>query len=452
MFNLLGPLTTAALALYACLASNLFSEANQWLPRIVDAIFAALTTIVSISLVVGLDSMIQFKLFDGKMMSSAVVFCTNPTPPSPHAFIVCSSASFCAGVALHFLGTMGLPPDAVAVGIHVLFAKLSGCNFSSAVGLTAFVGKGWSDDSWAQPLHFLVATWLLGHALLFALAHVAAVPRRRARLYLTRRQWKALMTDAVVAGADATGGGRSTTVADADAADADAATTRPRAGIRSTSERRERLRELFARYDTSGDGRIDATEFRVTLRALAGVDVPLADCEATVRARAFWRLWTPPRCFTHMHIVTPRTQLRVPLVHAPPHDAACMHACMPTPCICMRRYAPSTATATAPSPSASSARQWRAEETAAATARGGATEATSPSGATRNGAGARCCVWARCGPSASRASGRVSGSARRRRRAAENFGRRGVAFAASVVRPWLHRRPPISHQDSSLDL
>ena len=71
MFDLLGPLTTAGLALYACLASNLFSEANQWLPRIVDAIFAALTTIVSISLVVGLDSTIHFKLFDSKMMSSA---------------------------------------------------------------------------------------------------------------------------------------------------------------------------------------------------------------------------------------------------------------------------------------------------------------------------------------------------------------------------------------------
>ena len=328
MFNLLGPLTTAALALYACLASNLFSEANQWLPRIVDAIFAALTTIVSISLVVGLDSMIQFKLFDGKMMSSAVVFCTNPTPPSPHAFIVCSSASFCAGVALHFLGTMGLPPDAVAVGIHVLFAKLSGCNFSSAVGLTAFVGKGWSDDSWAQPLHFLVATWLLGHALLFALAHVAAVPRRRARLYLTRRQWKALMTDAVVAGADATGGG--TTVADADAADADAATTRPRAGIRSTSERRERLRELFARYDTSGDGRIDATEFRVTLRALAGVDVPLADCEATVRARAFWRLWTPPpvlfHAHAHRHVTHPAARASRACTPSRRRMYACVHA------------------------------------------------------------------------------------------------------------------------------
>lgn len=288
MQEVLGPLTTASLALYACLASNLFSEQNQWLPRVVDAIFAALTTVVSISLVVGLDGVIHFKLFDSKMMSSAVVFCTNPTPPSPHAFVVCSACSFCAGVALHYLGTMGLPPDAVAVGIHVLFAKLSGCNFSSAVGLTAFVGKGWAHDSWAQPLHFLVATWLLGHALLYAFAHAAAVPRRRARLYLTRRQWKSLMADAVAAGAEASG-------ADDAATDADAAA----AQSSSRSERRERLRVLFTRYDTSGDGRIDATEFRVALRALAGVDVPLADCEATVRRARLACMHACPNIHAH---------------------------------------------------------------------------------------------------------------------------------------------------------
>ena len=151
--NLIGPLTTIGLAAYAALDTALLTRANQWLPRVVDATLAAASVVVSISLVHAMDRNLPVRLFDSKMMSSAVVFCTNAKPPSPHAFIACSACSFVAGVLIHFLGSCGLAPEAVAVGIHVLFAKLSGCSFSSAVGLTAFVGISWADDSWAEPLH-----------------------------------------------------------------------------------------------------------------------------------------------------------------------------------------------------------------------------------------------------------------------------------------------------------
>ena len=117
---------------------------------------------------------------------------------------------------------------------------------------TAFVGKTpWTGGTWALPLHYLSFTWLAGHALLYVFAHAAAVPRRAARLYLTRRVWSDRMAQMLA-------GDKGVSVA--------------------------RLRELFDKYDTSSDGRIDATEFKVALRALTGADVALSDCEATIRA------------------------------------------------------------------------------------------------------------------------------------------------------------------------
>lgn len=242
----LGPVLVAALALHAM---STFEKAT-WLPRIVDSLLAAVSVIGGITMLDRIDDDLPFRLFDSKMMSSAVVFCSSPTPPSPRAFLACTSAGFVAGVAMHFAGTFGLSPDAVAVGIYVCFSKLSGNSFSAAVGVSSWVGKTPWQGSWSVPLGYLLATWLLGHALLYAFAHAIAVPRRAARLYLTRRAWTTRMSSAV---------------------EGDAATD-------------QRLRQLFDKYDSSNDGRIDALEFRVALRAYIGVDVPSDDCEATIRA------------------------------------------------------------------------------------------------------------------------------------------------------------------------
>lgn len=272
--EMLGPLVTIACASYAALDTALLTKANQWMPKIIDGIIAAASVVVSMTLIHTLDDILPFKLLDSKMMTSAVVFCTNPNPPSPHAAIACSAISFVAGVFIHFAG-LGLPSDAVAVSVHLLFAKLSGCNFSPAVGLTAVVGKAtWQNGSWSEPLHYLFATWFAGHALLYAFAHAIAVPRRAARLYLTQRQWKDSMQDFI--GGDGDG--------DEGAEGAEVEPLEPLASTASALEQSAKLRTLFNTYDTSGNGAIDPTEFRVALRALLHVDVPLCDCEATVRS------------------------------------------------------------------------------------------------------------------------------------------------------------------------
>jgi hypothetical protein len=253
---MLDPMTAVGLVVTAALAVYTISGmvGKGWLPMIVDAVLAAVSVVISIAHLTACDSYLPYKLFDSKMMSSAVVFCTNTTPPSPRAFIACTASAFVAGVLLHYFGTFGLSADAIATGLNLLLAKLSGNSFSATVGLTAFVGRSpWA--SWDVPLRYLSVTWLAGHAFLYAFAYVAAAVRRAARQYLTQRSWAEQMRN--MAKGDAAGG---------------------------EDAMRSALKELFHRYDTSGDGRIDATEFRVAMRAFTGVDVPLSDCEATVRA------------------------------------------------------------------------------------------------------------------------------------------------------------------------
>ena len=44
------------------------------------------------------------------------------------------------------------------------------------------------------------------------------------------------------------------------------------------------MREIFERFDSSGDGRLDHLELKLAIRLTAGDEVPLADCERIVRA------------------------------------------------------------------------------------------------------------------------------------------------------------------------
>lgn len=53
---------------------------------------------------------------------------------------------------------------------------------------------------------------------------------------------------------------------------------------RLLADSRDRTRSLPCADDTSGDGRIDAAEFRIAYRSVAGEDLAAADCDAVIRA------------------------------------------------------------------------------------------------------------------------------------------------------------------------
>jgi hypothetical protein len=184
------------------------------------------------------------------MLSSIVVFCSNPSPPQPRAFLVCTACAFAVGVLLNFVGegASSRACSAVAGGLHMLLSKLSSHSFSPSVGLAAYVATTAWADPWSGPVGHLITPWLAGHCILYIFAMFVSVPRRAVRVRLAMREWRVQAA---------------TTVGDVSKA---------------------RLEELFKQCDTSGDGCIDAIEFRVAYRSLTQQDLPLSDCEHIIRS------------------------------------------------------------------------------------------------------------------------------------------------------------------------
>ena len=243
--------------------TGLFARHEHMLPRVVDACLASASLCFSLCLLTALNSA-AFPLYDSKMLSSAVVFFGNARPPSPHAFIVCSAGTFLCGAVLHFLGA---PPGAntqiVTLALISLTWKLSGSSFSATVGLAVFLAESDWNGSFQRPLFFLCFPWLAGHTLLYILAVAWAVPRARARIYLLQREWRRSVAGSL------SGGARD---------------SRAQSQQLVGGAGRERMRQSFTQLDTSGDGRLDATEFKVALRSLVQLDVPITECEAIIRA------------------------------------------------------------------------------------------------------------------------------------------------------------------------
>jgi len=225
---------------YFSRATGLTRKHENFLPRLADAVAAAASIGISLALIGWLDSK-AWPLYDGKMLSSAVVFFNNPRPPSPHAFIVCSAGAFLVGTFLHQMGAQpGLNTQAITLSLIVLVWKLSGSNFSATVGLALFLAQsGWS-DSWERPLFYLCFPWLSGHALLYALAHAFAVPRARIRIHLSRREWRRSLSNTMLASQQADSASQPSP-------------DKTMAGLRG------RLRDVFRAVDTDQSGRIGAS-------------------------------------------------------------------------------------------------------------------------------------------------------------------------------------------------
>ena len=222
--------------------------------RVVDAALAGVNVIVSLSIVVALDSRLPFRCFDGKMLSSAVVFMGNPKPPSPKAFVVCSACGFVVGLVLNLCDCVRLfgkvNTQVIALGLLLFFWRISGTSFSATVGLATFLAQ--NGPAGGAGIRYLVTPWLVGHSILFALAHLLERVRSTIRVYLAKQRFM-----------------RSQSASDL--------------GL-TRDERRAQLWAKFDSIDSSHDRRIDATEFKVAMRSLIGTDLPLDDCEAIIRS------------------------------------------------------------------------------------------------------------------------------------------------------------------------
>lgn len=228
------------------------------LPEVVDAFLAAVSVATVVKLLHVVDGLFpNVAIFHASMLSAAIMACNNAVVPSPRAFLVTSACAILAGCAFHALGTVSAfsdtahTPAAIVAALHLFFSKLAGTSFGPTVNLAFYISSGaWV--GWKEPLTFIFTPWLLGHLLLYAAASAAAPLRKRVRVRLALRAAGAALGRAVT-----TGGAGAVTL---------------------------RLRELFDKYDTSGDGRLDAIEFRVAYRALTGGDLSEGDAAEMMRA------------------------------------------------------------------------------------------------------------------------------------------------------------------------
>ena len=257
-------------------SSNSNKRMKHLLPHIIDAFLAGLTAILGLCLLHIGEYMLHnnVKLYDAKMLTSIVIFCSNPVPPSPRSFVICTVCAYAVAILLQWSThpTSTELYQAIAVGLNVVLSKLTSHTFSPAIGICAIVAtKKWQQPI-LDPIKHLVSPWLLGHGIIYCFVWCMSKPRRYIRVQLAIREWRLSSIQ------------QQHQQHNHCKNDDDADTNNENEWYYYYSK--AQLQESFTRCDISGDGRIDATEFKIAYRHLTGSidDLSLADCTDIVRA------------------------------------------------------------------------------------------------------------------------------------------------------------------------
>ena len=210
----------------------------QDLPRNVDTACAALGAATGIYLLGELELKVGVKLYGPPLAASSIIIFSGISPPPAKNVFLGTIGAAAFALCLYQLGGGTPETRALAVAGSLVWFKTSGALFPPAAALSAVFldSPALQSSGWT----YLLFPCLSGQSILYGLAYGLAIVRQRIRVAITHSQL-----------------------------DFSAASMRE-------------MREMFDRYDTSGDGRIDATELQVALRALLGSELDLADCEQLV--------------------------------------------------------------------------------------------------------------------------------------------------------------------------
>mmetsp|Transcript_31336 Transcript_31336/g.102632 ORF Transcript_31336/g.102632 Transcript_31336/m.102632 type:complete len:321 (-) Transcript_31336:66-1028(-) len=227
----------------------------QLLKRVLDCLISALALAAAALALHGIDSTskLPFKTFAPPSLSSAIIFFGGPSPPPVRGFLLCTVGAWLVGAAITTASPLFGPDNdtrAILSAATLLFYfKMSGEFFVPTFGLASALLTAQAAPVTAGPLQalrFLVSPWLAGHCALYAAAAVASRLRRQARVRLKR--WEVQL------------------------------------GLRAGGAlgRERDLRSIFARFDTSGNGFLEAGELKYALKAATGLEPSLEDCETLI--------------------------------------------------------------------------------------------------------------------------------------------------------------------------
>lgn len=245
--------------LWPCMRERI-SSLVQWHQQIsrvkvVDAVIAGIGLSLGVLMLCCLDmsGLFNFQVFAPPMLASGIIFFGGPHPPPPAAFLTCTAGSFVVGLLLNQFGMQAsLVIQCVAAGSLLFFKKVSGSFFPPTVALAAFLaqsGQGGHTHSITEQAAYMVAPWGAGHFFLYIMAMLLANYRQSIRVQISQQGWKQKLAK------EAHGPGREAY-----------------------------LRKVFDRFDTSGDGRLDAMELKLALRSIINADLEIEDCERMIRS------------------------------------------------------------------------------------------------------------------------------------------------------------------------
>ena len=254
-----------------------------WILRTADAVLSAAGAAGSLILLQWIQDYLILTNYNmttnivgGFLGGSAIKFFLNQNPPTLEAFFKSTAASIVIGSSVHsFLwsyddetktSTTIIPNEYsthLILFLMILFWKLDvGSIWGAGNSLAMYIACG--SGSWGDinnndlqslmkdfPIVYILRPYLLGHLYLYLMALGMARIRRIVRITILRREHHIQKVDNDV--------------------------------IKLISDRKK-LRMLFDRMDTGGDGRLDEHELKLTLRCTVGEDITLEACRYIIRS------------------------------------------------------------------------------------------------------------------------------------------------------------------------
>ncbi|KAJ1478371.1 hypothetical protein T484DRAFT_2023433 [Baffinella frigidus] len=221
------------------------------LPKTVDTLLAAVGLACTMIAMLFFETFSGFRLFSLSMSASGIIFFAPSSPPQLQGFFV----GTLVGATISWTFFSLLPYEValgLAAGTVLLSFKTFNVIFPPSAALGVLIAQEMNvhpgDESrvlslagWITSTTFVLSPWLVGHLILFCVAYAVSQLRKVVRRHMVKGQL---------------------------------------AGLGAQGNRAE-LIKTFEKFDTSGDGFLDAEELRIALRAV-GNDVSLDDCHEMI--------------------------------------------------------------------------------------------------------------------------------------------------------------------------
>merc|ERR1719461_501357 len=254
--------------------------------RVIDMTIAGFSLFATISSLGLLEMVVGVPLYAGPMLASGIIFFVGAEPPSPKAFLWGTLCTVTLGVLLFTLFTttssfldaknvhekvFTVIAQGASAGALLIWYKCTGAIFPPVVTLSGIIVTSilvensaqiqvagphksllllWgSGVAWKRLISFLFFPWLAGHAILYGVAHLIS----RCRTFVRAKLTQSRLHQAV----------------------------QSREDVKAS---KERLKEMFKAFDTTGDDELDAFELKIALRLETGADLPVEDCKAMIEA------------------------------------------------------------------------------------------------------------------------------------------------------------------------